>query len=139
MVLLIVCAVFGAAVHPNFLIALSPLLILQTALLGTGMGLIVSSITTKYRDLNILVSFGLSLLMYVTPVVYPISQAPEWLRPFVLLNPVAPIVETFRYAYLGSGAFHWVYWLISIAVTALLLGFGIIVFNQVEKNFIDTV
>ena len=138
-VLLIVCAVFGAAVHPNFLIALSPLLILQTALLGTGMGLIVSSITTKYRDLNILVSFGLSLLMYVTPVVYPISQAPEWLRPFVLLNPVAPIVETFRYAYLGSGAFHWVYWLISIAVTALLLGFGIIVFNQVEKNFIDTV
>ena len=57
----------------------------------------------------------------------------------MLLNPVAPIVETFRYAYLGSGAFHWVYWLISIAVTALLLGFGIIVFNQVEKNFIDTV
>lgn len=138
-ILIVVFVIRGAAVHPNALIALSPLLILHTALLGTGIGLIVSSVTTKYRDLNILVSFGVSLLMYVTPVVYPMSNAPDWLRPIMMVNPVAPIVETFRYAFLGSGAFHWVYLLVSVAVTALIVGFGLIVFNQVEKNFIDTV
>ena len=138
-ILVVAYALAGAEVHPNLLILLTPLLVLQTALLGMGIGLIVSSITTKYRDLNILVSFGISLLMYITPVVYPISKAPLGLGTALLLNPVAPIVETYRYAFLGSGAFHWVYWLVSVAVTALILVFGLVVFNKVEKNFIDTV
>jgi lipopolysaccharide transport system permease protein len=113
--------------------------VLQTALLGTGMGLIISSITTKYRDLNVLVSFGVSLLMYITPVVYPISRVPEHFRWLMLLNPVARIVETYRCAFLGSGSFEWQFLLISLAVTLALLFWGVIVFNKVEKNFIDTV
>lgn len=137
--LIIAYAILGANVHPNALAALTPLLVIQTALLGTGMGLIVSSITTKYRDLTILVSFGVSLLMYITPVVYPVSKVPESYRWLMLLNPVAPIVETYRYAFLGSGSLEWLYLGISLLVTALILFLGIIVFNQVEKNFIDTV
>ena len=77
--------------------------------------------------------------MYLTPVVYPVSQIPESFRFIMLLNPVAPIMETFRYAFLGSGSFEWFFLLISAAVTAVLLILGMIVFNQVEKNFIDTV
>ena len=138
-ILVVVYALMGTGVHPNLMILLTPLLVLQTALLGMGIGLIVSSITTKYRDLNILVNFGISLLMYITPVVYPISEAPLGLGTVLLLNPVAPIVETYRYAFLGSGAFHWVYWLVSLGVTALILLFGLVIFNKVEKNFIDTV
>lgn len=138
-ILVVVYALMGTGVHPNLMILLTPLLVLQTALLGMGIGLIVSSITTKYRDLNILVNFGISLLMYITPVVYPISEAPLGLGTVLLLNPVAPIVETYRYAFLGSGAFHWVYWIVSLGVTALILLFGLVIFNKVEKNFIDTV
>ncbi|MEE0958147.1 MAG: ABC transporter permease [Ruminococcus sp.] len=138
-ILVIIYTVCGANVHPNWFIALTPLLILQTALLGTAMGLIISSITTKYRDLNILVSFGVSLLMYITPVVYPISKVPEDFRWLMLLNPVAPIVESYRYAFMGSGSIEWFYLLLSMAVTAVLLFLGILVFNRVEKNFIDTV
>lgn len=138
-VLVVVYSLCGANVHPNLLILLAPLLIIQTALLGTGMGLIISSITTKYRDLNILVSFGVSLLMYITPVVYPISKVPEDFRWLMLLNPVAPIIETYRYAFLGRGIISWPFLGLSFAVTVAVLIFGIIVFNQVEKNFIDTV
>ena len=138
-ILVIVYSLLGANVHPNLLIILAPFLVLQTALLGTGMGLIISSITTKYRDLNVLVSFGVSLLMYITPVVYPISRVPENFRWLMLLNPVAPIVETYRCAFLGSGSFEWQFLLISLAVTLALLFWGVIVFNKVEKNFIDTV
>ena len=138
-ILVIVYSLIGANVHPNLLIILAPFLVLQTALLGTGMGLIISSITTKYRDLNVLVSFGVSLLMYITPVVYPISRVPENFRWLMLLNPVAPIVETYRCAFLGSGSFEWKFLLISLAVTLALLFWGVIVFNKVEKNFIDTV
>ena len=138
-VLVIVYTLIGTNVHPNAVIAFVPLLILQTALLGTGIGLIVSSITTKYRDLNILVSFGLSLLMYITPVVYPVSKVPETFRWLMLLNPVAPIVETYRYAFLGCGDFHWVYWIASLVFTALVLLVGLSVFGRVERNFIDTV
>ena len=138
-ILVVVYALMGTGVHPNLMILLTPLLVLQTALLGMGIGLIMTSVTTKYRDLNVLFSFGVSLLMYITPVVYPISKAPLGLGTLLLLNPVAPIVETHRYAFLGSGDFHWVYWLVSLGVTALILMFGLVIFNKVEKNFIDTV
>ena len=138
-ILVIIYVAVGSNVRPNLALLLTPLLVLQTALLGTGIGLILTSLTAKYRDLNILIGFGVSLLMYITPVVYPASKAPESLRWLVLLNRVAPIVETYRYAFLGSGAFHWVFWLISLAVTALILLVGLGIFNKVEKNFIDTV
>ena len=138
-ILVIVYSLIGANVHPNIFILFTPLLVLHTALLGTAIGLIISSITTKYRDLNVLVSFGVSLLMYITPVVDPISKVPENFRWLMLLNPVAPIVETYRYAFLGCGSFPWPYLLISLAVTIILLIWGVLVFNKVEKNFIDTV
>lgn len=138
-ILVAVYALTGANVHPNLLVTALPIFLTHIALLGTGTGLIISSLTTKYRDLNVLVSFGLTLWMYLTPVVYPVSQIPESFRWIMLLNPVAPIVETFRFAFLGSGSFEWIYLLISAAVTAVILIFGMIVFNQVEKNFIDTV
>lgn len=138
-ILILIYMFSGANIHPNALALLLPILLLQTALLGTAIGLIITSVTTKYRDLNILVSFGVSLWMYLTPVVYPISQVPEKLRTILFLNPVAPIVETLRCAFLGSGTFEPVYLIISMVVTVLFLIIGIVVFNQVEKNFIDTV
>ncbi|WP_293971782.1 ABC transporter permease [uncultured Ruminococcus sp.] len=138
-ILVTVYALTGANVHPNLIVLALPILLIHIAFLGTGSGLIISSLTTKYRDLNVLVSFGLTLWMYLTPVVYPVSQIPESFRFIMLLNPVAPIVETFRYAFLGSGSFEWFFLLISAAVTAVLIILGMIVFNQVEKNFIDTV
>ncbi|WP_294465957.1 ABC transporter permease [uncultured Ruminococcus sp.] len=138
-ILVAVYAFTGANVHPNLLVLALPVLLIHIAFLGTGTGLIISSLTTKYRDLNVLVSFGLTLWMYLTPVVYPVSQIPESFRWIMLLNPVAPIVETFRFAFLGSGSFEWIYLLISAVVTAVILILGMIVFNQVEKNFIDTV
>lgn len=138
-ILIIVYSLLGANVHPNLYILITPLLVFQTAMLGTGMGLIISSITTKYRDLNVLVSFGVSLLMYITPVVYPISSVPVEFRWIMLLNPVAPIVESYRYAFLGKGSFEWPFLILSAVVTAALLFWGVIVFNKVEKNFIDTV
>ena len=129
----------GSNVHPNFCALLMPLVLLSSALLGTGCGLIVSSVTTKYRDLGVLVSFGVTLWMYITPVVYPVSQVAESFRSLALLNPVAPLVETFRYGFLGSGTFPWQYLMLSFLVTAGVLVFGMIIFNKVEKNFIDTV
>lgn len=137
--LLVFFAMTNPAVQPNMYICLVPVMVIQTGLLGMGVGMIISSITTKYRDLNILVSFGMSLWMYITPVVYPVSRIPDRLRTMFLLNPMAPIVENYRHAFLGSGSFEMFYWLISLAVTALILVFGIVVFNKVEKNFIDTV
>ena len=139
LILILIYMFTGANIHLNLWSLFMPLLLLHTALLGTSIGLIITSITTKYRDLNILVSFGVSLWMYITPVVYPISQVPENLRVLLLLNPVAPIVETFRFAFLGSGTFEPLFLIISLVVTVALLIAGMIIFNHVEKNFIDTV
>ena len=138
-ILVLIYMFTGSNVHPNLCALLMPLILLSSALLGTGCGLIVSSVTTKYRDLGVLVSFGVTLWMYITPVVYPVSQVSDSFRPLALLNPVAPLIETFRYGFLGSGTFPWQYLILSFAVTAVVLLFGIIVFNRVEKNFIDTV
>ena len=137
--LVVVYAIITPSVRPNMYLFLLPVLVIQTAVLGMSVGLIVSSITTKYRDLNILVSFFVSLWMYVTPVVYPASKIPDNLRWLIMANPVAPIMEIYRHAFLGCGSFELFYWLISIGVTIVLTVFGLIVFNKVEKNFIDTV
>ncbi len=138
-ILVLIYMFTGSAVHINAIALLLPVLLLQTASLGIGTGLIISSVTTKYRDLNVLVGFGVSLWMYITPVVYPVSQIPDFLGWLAYANPVAPIMETFRYAFLGSGSFNPVYWGFSLCVTAVILLFGVLVFNRVEKNFIDTV
>ena len=132
----------GTVIVPDVSIFIMPVLVLQMALLGLGVGIIISSITTKYRDLSILVGFGIHLWMYVTPVVYPISQAAsisESISKIVMLNPVAPIVNNFRYIVLGCGSFDCFYWGISWIVTFVVLFIGILIFNRVEKTFMDTV
>lgn len=139
---MIIFAVRGEVVTPNIHILLVPLMIAQMALLGLGFGIIISSVTTKYRDLAVLVGFGTHLWMYATPVVYPISQAASISSKYadiIMLNPVAPIINNFRYAVLGCGSMDYTYWGISWLVTAVVLFLGIIIFNRVEKTFMDTV
>jgi lipopolysaccharide transport system permease protein len=126
-------------IHPNLYILLTPVLVVLMGLMGLGAGMIISSLTTKYKDLIFLLAFGVQLLMYATPVIYPINSIPEEYRWIILLNPVTPIVETFRYAYLGSGLFSWYNLGYTALVTLVLLIVGTIVFNRVEKNFTDTV
>jgi len=129
----------GAHIRPNYWIFLMPYLLLLMAGLGLGAGIIISALTTKYRDLQQLVTFGVQLLMYATPIVYPLSVVPDKYKWLVLLNPMAPIVETFRYAFLGSGSLSVTYLLYSTITTLILLLLGVILFNQVEKTFMDTV
>lgn len=144
-ILLVIMMLSGAAVAPNLWILLTPLLILEMAMLGLGVGIIVSSLTTKYRDLQMLVAFGVQLWMYATPVVYDyatvkaMASVPQWLKTAYMLNPMAPIVETFRYAYLGVGAPQPMYLAISAVTTLVLLAIGVILFSRVEKTFMDTV
>ena len=141
-VAMVIFGLRGTVIVPGVSILLMPVLVLQMALLGLGVGIIISSITTKYRDLSILVGFGVNLWMYITPVVYPISQAAtisESISKLVMLNPVAPIVNNFRYIVLGCGNFDCYYWGISWIVTFVVLFIGILIFNRVEKTFMDTV
>lgn len=139
MIFVIYYAMSGDAVQPNIYILLTPILLLLIAMLSLGFGIIISSLTTKYRDLSILVTFGVQLWMYATPVVYPISQIPLHWRNLMLLNPIAPIVETFRYAFLGSGTIPWFYLGISVITTIVVLFIGIVLFNKVQKTFMDTI
>lgn len=129
----------GSAIEPSVWILLTPLLLAQMAALGLGTGIIVSSLTTKYRDLTYLVSFGVQLWMYATPIVYPLSQIPAKWQWLYLLNPMAAIVETFRFAFLGGGAVNISRLLISGALTILVLALGLMLFSRVEKTFMDTV
>lgn len=129
----------GADVHPNSWIVLTPLLLLQMGALGLGLGILISSLTTKYRDLTFVTGFGVQLWMYATPIVYPMSQVPAKWHWLYVLNPVAAIVETFRYAFLGSGSVNSWHLGLSAGITALLLVIGILTFSRVEKTFMDTV
>ena len=128
-------------VHPNFMyIPLFLLVLLQLACLGLGLGIIISSLTTKYRDLGVLVGFGVQLWMYGTPVVYPISTITSAKLKLALhLNPVTQAVETFRYIFLGVGEVSVFWWAVTIGITAVILMFGILLFNKVEKTFMDTI
>lgn len=126
-------------IHPNGWILLFPLMVLQMAMLGMGTGIIISALTTKYRDLAILVGFGVQLWMYATPIVYPLSSVPEAFRGIIRLNPMMPVINNFRYAFLGCGSPELASWGISWAVTLVILFFGMIVFSKVEKTFLDTV
>lgn len=128
-------------VSPNYIgILMLPVILIYLGLLGLGFGIIVSSMTTKYRDLTMLVGFGVSLWMYITPVVYPVSTLGNGgLYTLVMLNPVTCAVEAFRWAFLGQGAMEPLYWAISVAVMAVVVFLGVIVFSRVEKTFMDTV
>lgn len=125
--------------HPNVYLLLVPLLVVQMGLLALGVGMIISAMTTKYKDLIFLLTFGVQLMMYAAPVIYPLSTVSEKYKWLVVANPVSSIVETFRYAFLGYGSFRWDYLAYSALATLLLLFVGTIVFNKVEKSFADTV
>ena len=130
----------GTPIHPNLQwIAFSPVLILMMAGLGLGFGIIVSSLTTKYRDLRFLVTFGVQLLMYATPVIYPVSSIPEQYQWIVLANPMTAIVEAFRYAFLGAGDANTGHLLYSFGFMLLVVIIGTVIFNRVEQTFMDTV
>jgi lipopolysaccharide transport system permease protein len=126
-------------IHPNMYLLLFPLLVVILAMLGLGTGIIISSLTTKYRDLRFLVTFGVQLLMFATPVIYPLSSVPEGFKQILLWNPMTAVIETFRFGFLGTGSFHWSYLLYSglLALGTLLL--GELIFNRIERNFMDTV
>jgi len=131
--------VIGSKIQPNAYIILTPLLIVVMGLLSLGLGMIFSALTTKYRDLAMLLTFGVQLLMYATPVIYPLSSISEKYKWLILANPMSSIVETFRYGFLGSGTFSWAYLGYSLAVTLVILFIGTVIFNKVQKSFTDTV
>jgi lipopolysaccharide transport system permease protein len=130
----------GTPIQPNWLwVALSPILMLMMAGLGLGLGIIISSLTTKYRDLRFLVQFGVQLLMYATPVIYPISSIPARFQWVVLANPMTSIIEAFRYAFLGAGSANTGHLLYSFGFMLVVVVLGSIIFNRVEQTFMDTV
>lgn len=126
-------------IHPNAAVFLLPVLVLIMGLMALGLGMIITALTTKYRDLALLLGFGVQLLMYATPVIMPISEMSEKYRWIILANPLSPIVETFRYGFTGAGTFSIGYLLYSVVFTLIVLILGILTFNRVEKSFTDTV
>jgi lipopolysaccharide transport system permease protein len=130
----------GAPIAPNWAILLIPLLVVMLAGLGLGFGILISSLTTKYRDLTILFTFVVQLWMYATPIVYPLSMVEEGpLRTLILANPMTSIIEAFRYATLGQGFFSWYALGYSFLFMSVLLVFSVAIFNKVQRNFMDTV
>ena len=124
---------------PNEYIILFPLLIILTGLLSLGIGIIITSITTKYRDFRFLIQFGIQLWMYATPIIYPLSSLSGNLETLALINPMTSIIETFKFSFLGEGVFNWSHIGYTGLFTLLTLIFGIIIFNKTEQNFMDTV
>lgn len=129
----------GIPVAPTKFAFALPLLLLIMATMGLGLGIIISSLTTKYRDLSFFLGFGVQLLMYVTPVIYPISEVPAQFQKFALLNPLAPVLEGFKYAMLGAGTFNMQMLMISFATSIVIFFIGIMLFNRIENRFVDTV
>ena len=125
--------------HPNAFILLFPIIIVMMAFLGLGLGMIISAMTTKYRDLSYLVTFGVQLLMYATTVVYPLSSVNKDVRNIIEFNPMTSIIETFRFGFLGTATFQLSLFLYSIVFSVGVLILGIIIFNKVERTFVDTV
>jgi lipopolysaccharide transport system permease protein len=123
----------------NEYILLFPFILILMALQGLGLGLIITAMTTKYRDLAFVVTFGIQLLMFATPVIYSLSTIPEEYRVFIELNPLSGLIETYRFGFTGSGDFYQGTFIYSIIASIVILISGIIVFNKVEKNFVDTI
>jgi lipopolysaccharide transport system permease protein len=139
LVLLIYFMVTGSTVHPSLAAICLPLILLAMAALGMGMGIIVSSVTTRYRDLTNLIAFGVQLWMYATPVVYPLSQVPERWRWAFVLNPMTSLIEAFRFAFMGTGTVDLNYLAASAGMIGLVLFIGILMFSRVERTFMDVV
>lgn len=129
----------GVEIHLNVYVLLFPLIIILMAMLGLGIGLIVTALTIKYRDLAFLVAFGVQLVMYATPVIYPLSYVPEKYKLIIALNPLSALIETFRYGFIGTGQFYGGTFVYSVFASILTFFIGLVIFNKVEKNFVDTV
>lgn len=134
----------GQNVHPNLYALLLPLLVLQAALLGLGVGVIISALTTKYRDLAMLTSFGVSMWMYASPIAYDMEAMGAFAtggkyHALYMLNPITSIVNVLRYGFLGIGQIEWLYYAVSWVFTLVVLFVGIVMFNRVEKTFMDTI
>jgi lipopolysaccharide transport system permease protein len=132
--------VYGSDIHLTWAVLIVPVLVIMLAGLGLGFGILISSMTTKYRDFTILFTFIVSLWMYATPIVYPISMVTnETLRNIIMLNPMTSIIEAFKYATLGQGYFSWGALGYSFAFMCILLALGTVIFNKVQRSFMDTV
>jgi len=129
----------GARFPLTFLAVLLPMIMLVIGILGVGFGIIISSVTTKYRDLSMLVTFGMQLWMYATPIIYPLSQIPEKYRVLYLINPMATWIEAIRYVFLGVGTVTMGMMFSSLAITIVVLILGLFLFSRIEKTFIDTI
>jgi lipopolysaccharide transport system permease protein len=129
----------GAEFHMTKAVFLFPYLVILMALLGLGLGLIISALTTKYRDLSFLIAFGVQLMMYGTTVIYPLSAAPEKYRWIIEKNPMTAILETFRYGFLGKGSFDISNLMYASLVTLVVMIVGVVIFNKTEKDFVDTI
>ncbi len=129
----------GTSIHLTSKLLLLPLLLLQLILLSVGCGIIISSVTTKYRDLVMLVGFGLQLWQYASPIAYGLELVPLRYRALYMLNPITPIITTFRYSVFGFGFFDWTFYLISWGVTLLLFFIGLVLFSRIERTFMDTI
>ncbi|MBO4594614.1 MAG: ABC transporter permease [Clostridia bacterium] len=140
-VIIDLCFVFtGAGANVTLYALLTPVLIAELGILGTGVGIIISSLTVKYRDLQVLVGFGTQLWMYLSAVVYSVSSIENTtLKTVIMLNPVTPVIEFMRAGWLGVGTTSWLYLGISFAVTVLTAFFGVVIFNKTEKNFMDKI
>jgi lipopolysaccharide transport system permease protein len=121
------------------LLLLVPFVIFILAMIAMGTGIIVSSLTSKYRDLSMVVGIGISILMYATPIMYPSSAIPNFYRPYLYLNPISPLIEAFRFVFTGTGIFNWIQLLYSFIFGLIVLVFGVFVFHRTEKTFMDTV
>jgi lipopolysaccharide transport system permease protein len=137
--MMLLYSIKGTPIHITIYVLLFPVIVALMALLGLGTGMIISALTTKYRDLSFLVTFGVQLLMYGTTVVYPLSAAPAKYKTFIQLNPMTAILETLRMGFLGQGSFSWGSLAMSALIILLITISGIVIFNKVERNFIDTV
>ena len=138
-IVIVYYSITGIEISISANLLLVPILIIQTGFLGLGCGIIVAALTTKYRDLVILVSFGIQLWMYASPVVYTFSQVPEKYIGLYLLNPMAPIITVWRHVILGTKDIPGIYWGMSWIITLVVLCLGVILFNRIEKTFMDTV
>ncbi len=128
-----------ANLQPNLTLLLLPLLILITAGLALGLGLIITALTTKYRDFKFLIGFAVQLAMYATPIIYPTSAIEGKIKLFIMANPMSSVIETFRYAFTGVGNFSWLHLGYSTVVMIVFITIGTLIFNKVEKTFMDTV
>lgn len=129
----------GSDVTPNWTLVTFPLIVVMVGIFGMSSGLIISSMTTKYRDLTQLVNFGVQLYMYATPIIYPLSAAPEEYKDIIMLNPLSPMFEAVRYSWMGCGTISWGGLLYSCVFTLVLTAFAVVIFSKTERTFMDTV